>query len=140
MEAYELWRTASSELAAERRESGVRATALGASQPSWRPPRPAALPGADARATVAEVLYRLAVGDADGARRVGAELSATVPMIASTGGVRWQEELGFREEYLLALVDGALSFGALVSRSPLAADDSLRGLCELVDRGLVLLW
>lgn len=95
---------------------------------------------AAAPAAVAEVLYRLSVGDAAGAARAGEELAEAVPVISASRGLRRAPDLGLSEEYLLTLIDGTQSCRELLARSQLDADDSLRGLCELVDRGLVMLW
>jgi hypothetical protein len=95
---------------------------------------------AAAPAAVAEVLYRLSVGDGAGAARAGAELAESVPVLSASRGQQRASDLGLSEEYLLTLIDGAESCKELLARSQLDAEDSLRGLCELVDRGLVMLW
>ncbi len=149
--------TPDAEGAAPKRDSGIRPVAQ-ADRPTMPPPRRRAPPSLDAlrragpsafnaaSAAVDEVLYRLSVGDGAGAARVGEELHDAVPLLAASRGVPGAmgapaaTELGLSEEYLLTLIDGAQSCRELLARSQLAAEDSLRGLCELVDRGLVILW
>lgn len=141
------------EAAAPKRESGMRPVAQ-ADRATVPPPRRGAPASrvsgvssvstrpalAAAPAAVAEVLYRLSVGDAAGAARAGEELAEAVPVISASRGLRRAPDLGLSEEYLLTLIDGTQSCRELLARSQLDADDSLRGLCELVDRGLVMLW
>jgi hypothetical protein len=133
--------------AAPKRDSGIRPVAQ-AERATVPPPRrgsSAPLPSTRraltaAPAAVAEVLYRLSVGDGAGAVRAGEDLAAAVPVLSAMRGVRADAELGLSEQYLLTLIDGAQSCRALLEGSQLAPEDSLRGLCELVDRGLVTLW
>lgn len=88
---------------------------------------------------VDEVLYRLSVGDVTGAERASERLDELVPLVVAPHAVVGDPPLRLAEAWILALVDGKQTCADVLASSPFARDDSLASLCELVDRGLVVL-
>jgi hypothetical protein len=138
------------DLAWLRHDSDVRALDLGSGRDLDRSER-ATLPpsgaGPDAPETVAtrvrlhtsmdEILYRLSVGDWDGALRAHEDLRDCVPRV--TAGRLMLDTLGLdgTTEFVLTYVDGASSWGSIVDSAPFEPAETLRSLCALVDEGVV---
>jgi hypothetical protein len=84
-----------------------------------------------------ELLYRLAVGDWEGAYRANVELVHLVPHVVAPRSEIEATELDYLQEYVLACVDGQSTWGDLVSGAPFEPAETLRALSALVDLGLV---
>jgi hypothetical protein len=89
--------------------------------------------------SVDEVLYRLSMGDFQGAALANAELEGCVPTLAAPPVIIESMRLPYLEEFVLALVDGTATWGLILDTSPFAPRDTLRALCELVDKGAITL-
>jgi hypothetical protein len=144
------------EWAVPRRDSGVRPIELGSGtqlvaseRPTLPPPcqrRGRAGDASDASVHVArihlhtsmdELLYRLAVGDWEGAYRANAELVHFVPHVVVPRVEIAATSLDYLQEFVLAYVDGRATWGQIVSDAPFEPAETLRALSALVDLGLV---
>jgi hypothetical protein len=124
-------------------------TRLASERPTVPPPRMAALrasAGDDVMVShihlgpgVDEILYRLTLGDLAGAELASAELDPYIPVLRAAPIVVEAMELGYLDEYMLASVDGASTWGELLDSSPFARRETLKALCDLVDKGAVAL-
>jgi hypothetical protein len=135
------------------RHSGIRMLEVGSGAkidasecPTIPPPGPAR-PGSEApevlitrvhlHTTMDEILYRLAVGDWDGAWRANEELESFVPHIIAARVVLAATPLDSLQEFILAYVDGLSTWGEIVEGAPFEATDTLKALCLLVDQGII---
>lgn len=84
-----------------------------------------------------ELLYRLAVGDWDGAHRANAELVHFVPRVVVGRAVLAATELDYMQEFVIACIDGQSTWGQVVDSAPFEPAETLRALSALVDLGLV---
>ena len=89
--------------------------------------------------SVDEVLYRLSLGDYVGAALANADLEGCVPARCLVPAVIGAMQLAYLEEYMLSAVDGRLTWGDILDASPFSPKDSLKALCDLVDKGAVTL-
>jgi len=136
-----------------RRDSGVRAIDLGSGtqlveseRPTVPPPGRRLTTAEDAKVHVArihlhtsmdELLYRLAVGDWEGAYRANAELVHFVPHVVVARAELRSTQLDYLQEFVLACVDGEATWGNIVQDAPFEPAETLRALSALVDLGLV---
>lgn len=84
-----------------------------------------------------ELLYRLAVGDWDGAYRANAELEHFVPRVVAGRIEIAVADLDHVHEFVLASIDGLATWGEIVEAAPFERGETLRVLCALVDQRLV---
>jgi hypothetical protein len=136
-----------------RRDSGMRPTELVSGTqlvdderptvppPGQRTPR-AADPGVHVarihlHTSMDELLYRLAVGDWEGAYRANTELVHFIPRVVAPRAEVAANKLDYMQEFVLACVDGQSTWGQIVSDAPFEPGETLRALCALVDLGLV---
>jgi len=89
--------------------------------------------------SIDEVLYRLSLGDLTGAALANEELELCVPTRVAPRIVIAALELTYLEEFILASIDGKATWGELLDSSTFSPKDTLRALCELVDKGAVAL-
>jgi hypothetical protein len=89
--------------------------------------------------SVDEVLYRLSVGDLTGAALANEELEGCVPTRRASDFVVAALQLSHLEEYMLASVDGASTWGDILDSAPFAPHETLRALCRLVDEDVIVL-
>ncbi len=112
-------------------------------RPTLPPPPPS---GADVMVShihlgpsVDEVLYRLSLGDLSGAALANEELEAYIPTRNTAPIVIQSMGLSYLEEYMLATVDGATTWGDILDASPFPPKETLQALCDLVDKGALAL-
>jgi hypothetical protein len=113
---------------------------------SERPTLPPAAPDGDVMVShihlgpsVDEVLYRLSLGDLSGAALANEELEPYVPSRCMAAVVIAAMELTYLEEFVLASIDGQSTWGEILDGSPFNPRDTLKALCELVDKGALAL-
>jgi len=122
-------------------------TRLAAERPTLPPPRGEGVPAADdvmvsrihLGPSVDEVLYRLSLGDLSGAALANQELEDCIPVCIAAPVVMRALGLDYLEEYVLATVDGVSSWGDILDDSAFSPRDTLKALCELVDKGALTL-
>jgi len=81
-----------------------------------------------------ELLYRLAVGDWEGAYRANEELEPFVPHLVAGRLEVSTLDLDHLQEFVLACVDGRATWGEIVASAPFEPGETLRALCALVDQ------
>jgi len=136
-----------------RRVSGMRPVELGsgteliaserptlpppAHAPGWRESPEVVVARIRLHTSMDELLYRLAVGDWEGAHRANAELVHFVPRIIVGRAVLAATDLDYMQEFVVACVDGQSTWGEIVDSAPFEPAETLRALSALVDLGLV---
>ena len=91
--------------------------------------------------SIDEILYRYDMGDIAGALREGLPLidEAHVPAVVMPDVVLSAVDLSGREEYVLSLIDGWCTMSEIVDGSSLSTLETLRTVCELIEKGVVAL-
>jgi hypothetical protein len=92
-------------------------------------------------APIDEVLYRMSVGDYDGALTVGQSLMVDdpIPLVIIPKLLIEAMKLAHREEYVLSFVDGWSTMREVVTATRLPEVDALRTLCELLEKSVIAL-
>jgi hypothetical protein len=92
-------------------------------------------------APIDEVLYRMSVGDYDGALSVGESLMVEdpIPLVIVPKLLIAAMKLAHREEYVLSFVDGWSTMREVVEATRLPEVDALRSLCELLEKNILAL-
>jgi len=122
-------------------------TRLASERPTVPPPRPSGLrPAGGFDVVVAhihlgpsvdEILYRLSLGDLAGAELASEELAPCVPVRRAAPVVIASMDLGYVDEFMLASIDGEVTWGDLLDGSPFGRRETLRAMCDLVDKRAV---
>jgi hypothetical protein len=88
-----------------------------------------------------ELLYRLSVGDHEGALGVAESLlrEDPIPLIIVAGVLLQAMNLSHRDEYVLSFVDGCSTLGEVVLATGLVKLEALRSVCELLERNVIAL-
>jgi len=129
------------------RESGpqLKAARAAAERETLPPPsrrvEPVAIEHIQLGVSVDELLYRYDMGDIAGALSVGLPLldEDHIPEVVMPEVVLATLTMSAREEYLLPFVDGWSTTAEIVDASHLSTLDTLRTLCELIEKGVIAL-
>jgi len=122
-------------------------TRLASERPTMPPPAPRGAGGSEdvmvsrihLGPSVDEVLYRLSLGDLSGAALANEELEPCVPRRNTPPIIIAAMQLDYLEEYVLACIDGQTTWAEILDSSPFSPRDTLKALCELVDKGALAL-
>jgi hypothetical protein len=128
------------------RESGPQLKAARSSERETLPPpcrqfEPVAVEHIQLGVSVDELLYRYDMGDIAGALSVGLPLldEDHVPAVIMPDVVLSAVTMSGMQEYILPFVDGWSTMTEIVEASHLSTLDTLRTLCELIEKGVIAL-
>jgi hypothetical protein len=126
------------------RESGPQLKAAARNERETLPPpsrayEPVAVEHIQLGVSFDELLYRYDMGDIAGALSVGLPMldEDHIPAVIMPDVVLSTLTMSGREEYILPLVDGWSTMSEIVETSRLSTLDTLRTLCELIEKGVI---